>query len=232
MFSSQNLSNVLRAISAALQVPVMVILILLIAVTIFMFGSLIVELFTDRMKLKADLPALTDQLKAGKGNLEKVIRKSGLLKRQRKALLEVIRHKELTPSMRESLAAELLFEEKERYDSIVRVTDVISRLGPMFGLMGTLIPLGPGIIALGRGDTMTLSQSLLIAFDTTVVGLIAAAVCYVISAIRRKWYGSYMSGLEMCMECVVELESEVDGEPQDAAAENKDVLSGKDRGKS
>lgn len=207
MFSSENLSLVLRAIASALQVPVMVILILLIIITIFMTGTLIVEFFADRMKLKANLPELTDQLKAARGNLEDTIRGSGLLKRQRNALLEILKHPELTPTMRESLAAELLYEEKERYDTIVRITDVISKLGPMFGLMGTLIPLGPGIIALGRGDTFTLSQSLLIAFDTTVAGLVAAAVCYVISAVRRKWYAGYMSGLEMCMECIVELES-------------------------
>lgn len=207
MFSSENLSYVLRAVASALQAPVMMILILLIVITIFMIGTLLVEMFTSRLKLKADLPALVDQLKANQGNLGDTIRGSGLLKRQKRALLEVISHGDLTPAMRESLAAELLFEEKERYESIVRVTDVITKLGPMFGLMGTLIPLGPGIIALGRGDTLTLSQSLLIAFDTTVAGLVAAAVCYVISAVRRKWYGKYMSGLEMCMECVVELES-------------------------
>lgn len=38
----------------------------------------------------------------------------------------------------------------------------------MLGLLGTLIPLGPGIIALGQGDTQTLSTSLLTAFDTTI----------------------------------------------------------------
>ncbi len=216
MFTSENLSNVLRAVSSFLQVPVMLILILMIAVTILMTAILIFEYFLEHRKMKANLPALVDELKKRRGHLDSVIRKSGLLKRQREALQEIIRHKELTPSMRESLAAELLYEEKVRYDSIVRITDTIAKLGPMFGLMGTLIPLGPGIIALGRGDTLTLSQSLLIAFDTTVAGLAAAAVCYVISAIRKKWYAGYISALEMCMECVVELESEPDPRPEPA----------------
>lgn len=185
----------------------MVVLIALMILTLFMAGTIVVELFAEHMRMKADLPALTDRLKKTQGRLEKTIERSGLLKRQKKALLEVIKHRELTPAMRESLAEELLYEEKSRYDNIVRVTDLIARLGPMFGLMGTLIPLGPGIIALGRGDTITLSQSLLIAFDTTVAGLISAAIAYFISAVRKSWYSKYMSGLEMCMECVVELES-------------------------
>ena len=74
----------------------------------------------------------------------------------------------------------------------------------MFGLMGTLIPLGPGLIALGQGDTMTLSDSLIIAFDTTVAGLITAAVCYVIAKIRRRWYDDYMVSLETLMDAVLE----------------------------
>jgi biopolymer transport protein ExbB/TolQ len=78
------------------------------------------------------------------------------------------------------------------------------KLGPMFGLLGTLIPLGPGIIALGRGDTYTLSSSLLTAFDTTIAGLIAAAVATVISTIRKRWYSRYVGLMEAVMECLLE----------------------------
>jgi biopolymer transport protein ExbB/TolQ len=74
----------------------------------------------------------------------------------------------------------------------------------MFGLMGTLIPLGPGLIALAQGDTKTLSDSLLIAFDTTVAGLISAAISFVISGIRKGWYEQYMTGLETIMETILE----------------------------
>ena len=62
--------------------------------------------------------------------------------------------------------------------------ELLARLAPMFGLLGTLIPLGPGIIALGQGDTQTLSPSLLTAFDTTIAGLSAAAVCLVVTSLR------------------------------------------------
>jgi biopolymer transport protein ExbB/TolQ len=80
----------------------------------------------------------------------------------------------------------------------------------MFGLMGTLIPLGPGIIALGQGDTQTLSNSLLTAFDTTVAGLASAAVASVVSMVRRSWYKDYMSMLETVAECVLETEKNND----------------------
>jgi len=76
----------------------------------------------------------------------------------------------------------------------------VARLAPMFGLMGTLIPLGPGIIALSQGDTQTLADSLLIAFDTTVAGLAAAGVAFAISRLRKRWYEDYLDTLAALME--------------------------------
>ena len=52
-------------------------------------------------------------------------------------------------------------------------TKITSTIGPMLGLMGTLIPLGPALIGLSSGDIGTLAQNLMIAFATTVVGLFA-----------------------------------------------------------
>ena len=207
MFSSANLSNALRAVASSLQTPVICVLLLMIAVMIVMTGTVIAEYFTERIHLRAKLPELVDKLREKDSSIEEIIENSGLLKRQKKALLELTKHKELTGAMRESLAVRLIYQEREHYDLIVKITDLVARLGPMFGLLGTLIPLGPGIIALGRGDTYTLSTSFLTAFDTTIAGLISAAVAFVISAIRKKWYANYMSSLELVMECVLEVEN-------------------------
>ena len=199
-----NLSDALRAVSAALQTPVILILLLLIAVTIVMLGTLIAELFTERLHMKARLPELLNALEKPQKPLSDVISESALLKRQKKALLTVCAQTELSERKREALAVELLEAEKARYDLRVKITDLVMKLGPMFGLLGTLIPLGPGIIALGRGDTYTLSTSLLTAFDTTVAGLIAAAVATVISLIRKRWYARYMGQLDAVMESLLE----------------------------
>jgi len=52
------------------------------------------------------------------------------------------------------------------------------QLGPILGLLGTLIPLGPGLAALGSGDIVTLAEALTVAFDTTVTGLVIGALAY------------------------------------------------------
>ena len=202
--TAQNLSNALRALSDSLQTPVILVLLILAALTIIMAGTLLAEFFLERRHMRAELPSLINALKKKERPVEKLIADSGLLKRQKKLLLLVAAQTELTPSMRESLCANLMFDERAHYELRTKITDLIMRLAPMFGLLGTLIPLGPGIIALGRGDTYTLSTSLLTAFDTTIAGLITAAAATVISTIRKQWYGRYMTLLETVAECLLE----------------------------
>ena len=201
------ISDILRAVARTMETPVVVVLILLMAAAVFMLGWLIAEALGERRKLTAALPALIEKRRASPGDREMAaaIESAGLLRRQKAALLELLAHPEFTPVMREALAAQLLETEEARWNRTVLWTDLIARLGPMFGLLGTLIPLGPGIIALGQGDTFTLSQSLLTAFDTTVAGLLAAALASVISAVRKRWYRRYATDLETLAECILEL---------------------------
>ena len=204
---SDLVKDVLRVITSSLQVPTIIILLLLVAAGVFMIGSIIVELLTDRRRLKAKIPQVVDDIQGMDSvQLDQYIQKCGLLKRQKRALHELITRENLPDNSREALARELLFEEQSHYEKLTKITDVISRIAPMFGLMGTLIPLGPGLIALGHGDTKTLSESLLIAFDTTVAGLVSGAVAFVISAIRKNWYEKYVVGLETIMECVLDVQ--------------------------
>ena len=196
--------DILRAVSGALEVPVVVLLVVFLLAAAALVGWLIAEYCTERRHLKVALPSLMEQLRTA-DDREAVIENSGLLRRQKDALLELLRHPDFTDATREALAVELLEREQDRYDNIVKLSELLARLAPMLGLLGTLIPLGPGIIALGQGDTYTLSTSLLTAFDTTIAGLVAAAFAIVVSSIRRRWYREYSSTLEALCTEVLEL---------------------------
>lgn len=74
--------------------------------------------------------------------------------------------------------------------------DFITRLAPMLGLMGTLIPLGPGLAALGEGELSILTTAMTVAFDTTVIGLLAGMIGFVIGRMRRRWYDAALTQLE------------------------------------
>lgn len=206
----ENMSHLLRSICGVLRIPIIFVLLIMIAATIVLFGTLVAEFFTEHRHLKISMPEMMDQIEEGDLEIKECIEQSGLLKRQKKVLTELTKHKEMSEYTREALALRLLEEEREHYDTLVRISDLIIKLGPALGLLGTLIPLGPGIIALGQGDTLLLSQSLLTAFDTTIAGLLCASIATVISTIRKKWYDNYNSVLETLMESVLEVEKQND----------------------
>ncbi|MBU2979820.1 MotA/TolQ/ExbB proton channel family protein [Alteromonas sp. C1M14] len=77
----------------------------------------------------------------------------------------------------------------DKYASVrLERVDLLAKAGPILGLMGTLIPLGPGLIALGQGQLDVLSTALSVAFDTTVLGLLIGLGGFVMAKVRRRWY--------------------------------------------
>ena len=88
-------------------------------------------------------------------------------------------------------------------DAVVRLArhrleraDLLSRIPPMLGLMATIIPLGPGLAALGQGNPAQLAQAVTTAFDATVLGLIAGIIGLGVGKLRRRWYEDVLETLE------------------------------------
>ena len=75
-------------------------------------------------------------------------------------------------------------------------TDFLTRIAPMLGLMGTLIPLGPGLAALGEGELSILTTAMSVAFDTTVLGLLVGIIGFVAGRLRRRWYEQTLNLME------------------------------------
>jgi len=175
---------------------------------VVMLGGIAAEFFTDHRKLKTSIPELIDTLQ-GKSpeEMEKAISRAQILRRQKSALIYLIKRTSYPDNTREALARQLIADEEARCRKVTKITDIVARVAPMFGLMGTLIPLGPGLIALGQGDTKTLSDSLMIAFDTTIAGLVSGAVSYFISGVRKGWYEQYMSWTQTIMETILNVQS-------------------------
>lgn len=178
----------------------------LLAFAVAELGSLFSEWVRERRQVRAEVSHLLLRL-GGVGAAEagEVLENSGLSPRPKRVLRELTGQASLSPPELRALARWLLSREEEHYAKVVNRTDVVARLGPMLGLMGTLIPLGPGLMALGQGNMEKLAQSLLIAFDTTVVGLAAGGIAFVISRIRKRWYEEYLSALEALMEALLEV---------------------------
>jgi biopolymer transport protein ExbB/TolQ len=75
-------------------------------------------------------------------------------------------------------------------------TRLLVRAGPAIGLMGTLIPLIPGLAALAGGDVSALAGDLRDAFGATVVGLLVGTVAFALTLTRTRMYTEDLAGLE------------------------------------
>ncbi len=196
----------MHSISSGLLIPTIIVLLLFMALAVVELGGLVAEAFIERRKVKINVPELIDSFQGkNTGEIMNEIANSSLFRRQKTVLSELINHSNLPSASMQALARRLLAGEELHYNKITNRTDLVARLGPMLGLMATLIPLGPGMIALGQGDTKTLADSLLTAFDATVSGLAAAGVAFAISKLRKRWYEDYLSSLEALMESLLEV---------------------------
>ena len=199
------LNDVLHTVGSALLVPVVVILLALIVYSLYCVGSIVVEAACERRRYRAAIPQLLAQLDAADpDDLPRVIDESGLLRRHKDDLDELVNYLYLPEDARTEVAKRLLANESLAYKKVVGRTETVSKIAPMLGLMATLIPLGPGIVAMGQGDTEQLSQSLRVAFDGTVAGLVTAVVCLVVSRLRKRWYADYLVSLEAAMNTLLE----------------------------
>jgi len=79
-------------------------------------------------------------------------------------------------------------------------TRLLVRAGPALGLMGTLIPLAPGLEELGDGNVAGLAEHLRDAFGATVVGLLVGTVAFAITLARTRMYTEDLAALEQAAE--------------------------------
>ncbi len=79
-------------------------------------------------------------------------------------------------------------------------TRILVRLGPMLGLMGTLIPLSPALIGLATGNTTKLAVNLTTAFSVTVIGLLIGGIAFSVSIVRDRMYSQDISDMEYLLE--------------------------------
>lgn len=64
---------------------------------------------------------------------------------------------------------------------------IVSRAAPMLGLVATMIPMGPALLALTRNEGATMGENLAVAFSAVILSLVAASICFFILTIRRRW---------------------------------------------
>lgn len=94
----------------------------------------------------------------------------------------------------------LLSDYEVAADKDMALSKTLSRMGPMLGLMGTLIPMGPALVGLSTGDISSMAYNMQVAFATTVVGLFSAAIGFITQQVKQRWYTQDLNRLEFVSE--------------------------------
>ena len=203
---TEALTSFIHILSESLLTPVVILLVISIVIVILAFGGLINE-FISRKPIKSkDLEELIRNVSFSKDSIDmkEIVSESSLFDYQKEILTRIADNYDIGREARKALASELISAHETRLIKKTNKTDILIRLGPILGLLGTLIPLGPGLAALGSGDISTLAQSLTIAFDTTVTGLTVGAIAFLISKYKKQWYESELIDVESVAEAELE----------------------------
>ena len=192
------ISDILYWISTGLLVPVIVLLIVLFVRSLLLIGSFFGQYMAIRKTealLKQELDSLT---------IDKLTELGGKLPSKSGSLVMTYIHRILAMKDNPAHVQRLLAEYEITADKDLAISKILTKMGPMLGLMGTLIPMGPALVGLSTGDISSMAYNMQVAFATTVVGLFAAAIGFITQQVKQRWYLQDMTNLEFLAELLNE----------------------------
>jgi biopolymer transport protein ExbB/TolQ len=182
-------------ISSSLLYPVLFLLAILVFLIIIYAGSFFAE-WLERLRLqKCPSQALPALLKTGRS----AAMVSHRVNQYIKALHQTIRDEMGLEAAIENLLQETTLKLWKSMDRL----RILVRVAPSLGLIGTLIPMGTGLAALGQGDMTKLSTDLVIAFTTTVTGLAVGTAAFFFYTVRRRWIEEDIKNMELATELLM-----------------------------
>ena len=181
------ITDALYWISTGLLVPVVVLLIWFFLRALLLLGGWFGSwIDVRRLQGKLDLAPLKDYT-----TLDAF---AASLPQDRSPLASALRHVVEADNMAHVEKAFADFELAASRD--IALPKTLSKMGPMLGLMGTLIPMGPALVGLSSGDIASMAYNMQVAFATTVVGLFSAAVGFVVLQCKQRWYQRDLATLD------------------------------------
>lgn len=183
------ISKVLFGIANSLLIPDIIFLILLFIRAIMLAGSFYGQFATHR-KNNLKLQPLIDNLKAH--DVQELI---DLLPKRNNApvipyMREILEHGADDDFAEYTITNFELFATKD-----LTVSRLLAKMGPVLGLIGTLIAMSPALVGLSTGDIGAMAYNMQVVFATTVVGLVISAVGLITLQYKQRWYAKDANNL-------------------------------------
>ena len=192
------ISDIRFWISTGLLVPVIVLLIALFFRSLLLVGSF----FGQYLAIRKTDKMLREQLEALRlANLDEF---DGKLPANNKSLVVTYMRRIMEARESHAQVQRLLANFEIAADKDLATSKTLTKLGPILGLMGTLIPMGPALVGLSTGDIASMAYNMQVAFATTVIGLFAGAIGFLTQQVKQRWYLQDMTNLEFLAELINE----------------------------
>lgn len=193
MIAAIDLGDALAQIATALRVPVLVAAILALLLCALELGRFGAEVWRRRVRARGvDLAELTARAVAEPQHASYYAHSApGAV-----AAVALVEVAGAPPGERPRATERALARYELSVQRRLDRTRLLVRAGPAIGLMGTLIPLAPGLAALGNGDVSSLAENLRDAFGATVVGLLVGTVAFALTLARTRMYTEDLTALE------------------------------------
>ena len=189
----EQVANLLFWISSGLLVPVIVGLLFFFAKSIIMLGSFVNQ-YIQRAKQDKQLRLRMAGLDASSiRNFSEELNDEpdNLFNNTARSILSV---------SSTATANRILSEYEIIADAELGKYKVLVKFGPILGLMGTLIPMGPALAGLSTGDISSMAYNMQVAFATTVLGLFSGAVGFILLQVKQRWFTSDLVYLDFLSE--------------------------------
>lgn len=197
------ISKVLFWVANSLLIPDIIILLFLFARSLLLIGSFYNQFMIKRKNDKE----LNDRIKElSLLNIDNL--KNSLPEKDNSLFTKYLRDLLTTPAS-EAYSDFLIsnFENEAEKDS--SLSKLLAKMGPVLGLIGTLIAMSPALVGLSTGDISGMAYNMQVVFATTVVGLVVSAVGLVTLQFKQRWYAKDVNNLDYVSRILTEKEAQL-----------------------
>lgn len=195
------ISKTLFWVANSLLIPDIIILLFLFGRSLLLIGSFYDQFMTKRKNDKAIGTRIKELSHLGMDELRAVMPKN-----DNSLFIKYLRDL-LTTTPSEAYSDFLISNFENEAGKDLALSKMLAKMGPVLGLIGTLIAMSPALVGLSTGDISGMAYNMQVVFATTVVGLVVSAVGLVTLQTKQRWYAKDVNNLDYVSRILTEQNS-------------------------
>ena len=192
------ISEILFWVANSLLIPDIIALLLLFIRSLLLVGSFYNHFITKQKNDKL-LNNLIQDLSA-----EKVENLKSILPQKDNSLYIKYLRRLLSREPSEAYSEYLISNFETEADKDLSISKILAKIGPVLGLIGTLIAMSPALVNLSSGDVSGMAYNMQIVFATTVIGLVVSMAGLITLQFKQRWYSQESNHLFYISQILIE----------------------------